>query len=434
MQILLPARVTRATAALAAGSLLALSASAQTVIGDGFARTGLSTSPVFLGSYQTLDDGTRVVFDGQSIDLYTVGNGFLLNLGALPGFVFNSFVEVDPTRTFAVVGESTNGDLFKVQLDGSGMTPLTNLAFNFDGVFESPTSILVSAATCGFGCGNEVYRVDTTTGATSLVASVSGPSGPLALADDGALYYGLVDLVNPTGSGVLRWTATQLAAGVPLSEADAATVFTGLAAINSLAVDPVFGNLVLSESVFNGTSRILEVDPSDGTLVDVVVESDFSLSNVELLQDAGDGHFHRYQPEDGVYLHYASTDFIVFDDINTIRPQQPTTSFAQVGPAATVSIAGGEPNGAALVVFTQNAFYDPSLITTMLGGTDFQFHAAAPLNRLRRSGPLLLPLDANGAADFHYFDAGNLAGTLTFQALVTDASGTIVGGSTAVQN
>jgi len=433
MQSLLSARVMRVTAALAASSLLALSASAQTTVGDGFAQTGLQSTPVFFGSYETLPNGNRVVFDGLSFDLYDSNNGFLLNLGSLPGFVFNSFIEVDPTQTFAIIGESSNGDLFKVQLDGSGFTTLANLNFNFDGVFESPNSILVSAATCGFGCGNDVHRVDTNTGATTLLANVTGPSGPVAMADNGDLYYGLVDLVTPDNDSVVLWTEAQLNGGALLSQADATTVFGGLAGISSMDVDPVFGNLFLAESVFGGTSRILEVDPA-GTLVDVVVESTLWLSNIELMQDSGDGHFHRYQPSDGVYLHHSAGDFSTIDDVATVRAQQPTTSFAQVGPAATVSISGGEPGGAALVLFTQNAFYDPSLITSMLGGTDFQFHAAAPLNRLRRSGPLLLPLDANGAADFHFFDPGNLAGTLAFQALITDSAGRPIGGSTAVQN
>ncbi len=427
------ARVTRASAALAACSLLALYASAQTTVGDGFAQTGLQPSPIFFGSYETLPSGDRVVFDGLSFDLYDANNGFLLNLGTLPGFVFNSFIEVDPTQTFAVIGESSNGDLFKVQLDGSGFTTLANLNFNFDGVFESSNSMIVSAATCGFGCGNDVYRLDTITGATTPLANVSGPSGPVALADNGDLYYGLPDTVAPNNDRVIRWTEAQMNGGVLLSQDDAATVFDGLAGISSLDVDPVFGNLFLAESVFGGTSRILEVDPS-GALVDVVVESTLWLSNVELMQDSGDGHFHRYQPSDGVYLHHSAGDFSSIDDVATVRAQQPTTSFAQVGTVSTVSISGGEPGGAALVLFTQNAFYDPSLITSMLGGTDFQFHAAAPLNRLRRSGPLLLPLDASGAVDFHFFDPGNLAGTLAFQALITDSAGRPIGGSTAVQN
>lgn len=433
MQSLLFARTARAAGALCAVSLLGFSVSAQTVVGDGFAQTGLQSTPVLFGSYETLENGNRVVFDGLSFDLYDSNNGFLLNLGSLPGFVFNSFVEVDPTQTFAVIGESSNGDLFKVQLDGSGVSTLANLNFNYDGVFESPSSMLISAATCGFGCGNDIVRLDTNSGATTLIANVTGPSGPVAMADNGDLYYGLVDLVTANNDSIIRWTEAQMNGGTPLSPADATTVFGGLAGIASMDVDPVFGNLFLAETVFGGTSRILEVDPS-GSLVDVVVESSFWLTNVELIQDSGDGHFHRFQPSDGVYLHYAGTDFSMIDDIATVRAQQPTTSFSQVGPAATVSITGGEPGGAALVVFTQNAFYDPNLITSMLGGTDFQFHAAAPLNRLRRSGPLLLPLDANGDADFHYFDPGSLAGMFAFQALITDSTGRIIGGSSAVQN
>ena len=107
-----------ALAGAALFSFLSLSptGSAQDLIAEGFAQTGSQPNPVAFSQYATLSTGDRVVFDGLAIELYD-GNGQLLaNLGTLPTFVYASFVELDPTESYALVGESSNGDIFKVPL------------------------------------------------------------------------------------------------------------------------------------------------------------------------------------------------------------------------------------------------------------------------------------------------------------------------------
>lgn len=427
------ARLARPLSAASLVLAVALPTSAQTTLADGFQGAGSQPSPVLFSSTATLSTGERVVFDGLTVDLYDASGAFLANLATLPAFVFNSFVEVDPTETFVVIGESSNGDLLRVMLDGSGTTVVANLTNNYDAVFATATELLVSAGTCGFGCGNDLLRVDLGTGTTTPLATLPGASGPVALSANGDLYTVVVDFLNPGTSRLVAYTDAQLDAGTPLVEADAALLLGGLAGGASLAVDPVFGNLFLAESSFGATSRILEIAP-DGTVVDVVVESDLYLGGLELFQGGGKGHFHRYQPSGGVGMRYSRTDFNALDEIATILPAQPQASFSQSGPVAQLTVTGGVPDGAMLVVFTANANHDPTLVTTVLPGTDFQFHAAASPNRLRRTGPFLLPLDATGTGTFTYFDPGPLAGTQTFQALVADPGGVFLGGSTVAQN
>lgn len=426
-------RLMRPTLTLAIAGALALPSLAQTQLADGFQDQGSQPNPVLFSSGASLSTGERVVFDGLTVDIYDAAGVFVTNLATLPAFAFNSFVEIDPTETFAVIGESSNGDLMRVMLDGSGTAVVGNLTNNYDAIFESPTSMLVSAGTCGFGCGNDLVRLDLTSGQTTFLANLVGASGPLALSDSGDLYTVVVDFQNPGTSRLIRYEGAQLTGASVLQESDATLVLGSLAGGSSLAIDPVFGNLFVAESAFGGNSRILEVEP-DGTVADIVVESNLWLQGLELRQGRGRGHFHRYQPEGGVQLLYNRTDFSALDELASVAPAQPQLSFNQVGSTGQVSITGGVPDGAMLVVFTANANYDPNLVTTVLGGTDFQFHAATSPNLLRRSGPFLLPLDGSGSGTFSYFDPGQLAGNFTFQALVASPTGTFVGGSTVTQN
>jgi len=430
MNASIPARGLRVLCAASALTLLVAPGLAQDTIGDGFAETASQPTPVAFASYDTLPSGERVVFDGQNIDLYDAAGVFVMNLATLPGFVFNSFVEADPSSTFAIVGESSNGDVFRVALDGSGYTTLATLVFNYDAVFEDANHVLVSAATCGgFNCGNDIVRLDTTTGATDFLAHVDGPSGPVALADDGSLFYATVDTTIPDNTDIISWTQAQLNSGSSLDESDASVLHAGLRAAASLEICPEYGNVFLAESVFGDTSRILEFDADSGDQVDVVVESLSYLTKIELVEDAGIGHFHAYQPADGVFMHYNNGDIV------TVRPQRPVASISQIGSAVTVTVTGAKPNAAMLVVYTPLNFYEPNSVTTILGGTGFQFHAmTSPLSRLRRSGPFYQPTDATGTGSFSYFDPGNIAGTLAFQALIMDESGTPIGSSDSLLN
>jgi hypothetical protein len=416
---------------LAALVILALPAAAQDTIGDGFAQTARQPIPVAFASYDTLSSGERVVFDGLAIDLYDAAGGFAMNLATMPAFVFNSFVEVDPSDSFALVGESSNGDIFRVALDGSGMVLVANLNFNFDAVFESANTAIISAATCGFGCGNDVARLDVTTGVVTFLASVSGASGPVAMAGDGSIFYATVDPTNPSNTNILYWTSGQLPGGGSgggpiLSESDATVFHAGLEGAASLAIDPVFGNVFLAESVWASTSRILEFDIATGNLADVVVRSSSWLSNIELMQGDTVGHFHGYQPEDGVFMHYSNGDIV------TVRPQHPTATHTQVGPVVTIGIEGAKPNSALLMVFGPQVAYDPDYQSYQLN-FDFQFQSALPITEVHRT-PLLLPTDASGNGSFQYFDPGHLAGNYVFQALMTDETGKFIGGTQAALN
>ncbi|HIG10246.1 MAG: hypothetical protein ABGY71_13390 [bacterium] len=402
---------------------------AQDTIAPGFSQTSSEVLPAAFASYATLATGERVIFDGLSIDLYDGAGVFMLNLASLPSFVFNSFVAIDPGLTFAICGETSNHDIFKVALDGSGYSTLCNLPFNYDAVFENSGSLIVSAAVCGFGCGNDILRVDTTSGQVTSLAQVAGSSGPLALDAGGGLFYATNsgDFPAPPGStSILRWSNAQLQSGSVLVEADAAVFHAGLDGAASMAVDPGFGNLFLAESIFGSASRILEFDKQSGSLADVVVESPSWLAALEFGDKGGNGHMHAYQPATGTFLRYLGANIV------TVEPLRPTTSVNYNGNQVTFSISGAKPNSAVLVLWGPAATHSSPENSYQLG-FDFEFHTGIPLGQIRRT-PWYTPTDANGAAQFTYFDFQNLAGTLVFQGLITDETGAFIGSCEAAFN
>lgn len=416
--------------ALPCALLLSPTAGAQDLIGPGFALGAQQPVPVPGAAYRTLSNGTRVVFDGLTVDLYDAAGTFQTTLGSLPGFVFPSFVAVNPSETLALVGESSHHDLFRVDLSGGGLVPIANLVFSFDAVFLDETSAIVSAATCGFGCGSDLVRVDVLSGVTQVRGLIPGASGPLALGSNGDLYYTTVSgsfPPPPASSDVLRWSAAQVASGDPLTEASAQVAVAGLDGGASLAVDPVFGGILVAESAFGATSRIRLYSP-DGLLVSTVVESQDWLGGVELRAGGGLGHFFPYQPADGIQLSYNS-----FGQISTIHAQQPQASLAQLGTTATLTVTGAPAHGALVLLWTSQGQWSPVLESHLVPALGFLLHSGVAPTAFRRQS-FLIPADANGVATFSYFDLGGLAGTLVFQPLVIDAGGKIVGMSTAAFN
>ena len=278
---------------------------------EGFALDPVAVAPPTLpggpfgatvfGAARTLSNGDVVTFDGQTILRLASDGTPLATLGVLPAIAFTGCFAIDPAETLAVVGESSTGEVYRVPLDGSGMTLLTNLTFNYDAVFEDADTVLISAAT-GVS-GNDLVRVDVNTGATTCVALVPSFSGPLAVDPAGGLYYGL----QTSPAQVIHWTAGQLDGGACLSELDATVVGDGFAGSTSMAVDPTHGDLYMSVNDFStGSNRIVRVE-GDASVSPVLVEGTtpfHSLSGLQFETGVDGAVFFPYQPAFGGALRY----------------------------------------------------------------------------------------------------------------------------------
>lgn len=419
--------------ALAGALLLSLTATsfADELIGDGLKRTGTAPIPVLFSPYATLSDGNRVFFDGSSIDLYDGQGTWLQNLGTFATPVWTSFLILDPTETYALVGEVSNMDIFKVPLDGSGRSLVTTLNFNYDAVFEDANHVIVSQS-IGWGNPNNLVRVDVDTGATELVATLDGPSGPVAIDANGALYYGTVSPIFPAppgSSSILTWTSAQTHGTLPLTEGHAAVFHDELDAAASLAIDPVYGNVFVAESVYGGTSRILELNGSSGRIVDTIAQGFSFLTRIELMRGNDVGHFHAYQPADGVFMHYDNGNEVV-----TVKPRRPSAELiAQpYTNSVTLRVKHGKPFGRMIVSWCPQSVYNTTETSHDLG-FGFLYHTGIPLPQLQRLA-FEIPLDSWGNGRFTYFDSGSLAGTLAFQAMINNSLGRLVGASETVLN
>lgn len=405
-------------------------------LAPGFAYDTVHNVGLF-DAYASRPSGERVVFDGISVFLTAEDGTFLTTLAMLPGFAFSGLIAVDPSDTYALVGESSNGHIYRVPLTGGSMTIVTTLAFNFDATFESASSVLVSAATCGFGCGNQLYRVNTNTGATVQIGSVSGASGPLALAANGDLYYALQPNGFPPPANaftILRWPSALVLSG-GLLESNATVFASGLDGAADLAVEPVNGHVFVADSSF-GTDGFIRDFNTAGTRVATVVETQASLSNLEFFDGTGPGAFQAFQPPTSTTLRYRSTHFttVQFSRVMHAVPQRPMPALAGPGLSGsgdvTVTIHGAAPHGSVGILVCPADLVAPSESTYDFG--TFLFHTGMPLPAIRRIAEV--PTDALGNATWTYFDPGNLHGTRVIQAIVKDARGIRIGSSSAAHD
>lgn len=404
-------------------------------LSPGFSLDARRSIGVF-DAYATLSNGDRVVFDGFGIFRIAEDGTFLANLGTTPSFVFTSFVLPDPTETYALVAESSNGVIYKVDLSGAGVAPLTDLDFNFDALFEDAGHVLISAAPCGFFCGSEIYRVDVSTGAQTLVASVTGPSGPMARASSGDVYYVLQsDTFLPGSWSILRWTASQISAGPVLGVGDAVLFAAALDGGADVAIDHVRSRVFLAESEFGSPSHVVAFDASGARLSEIVT-SDNWLSNLEFAFGPGPGSFEAYQPAIGVTLRYRSTNYSApsYSDVLTVRPRRPVATISGPGLSGpgevTVTVQGAVPNGSLIMLLSPASKYTPIESTYDLG--TFLFHTGMAPGSIHPVADV--PTDTAGRGTWTYQNRGNARGTGVIQAWTKDMAGVRVGSSTTVFN
>jgi hypothetical protein len=385
-----------------------------------------------------LSSGELVVFDGLSVGLYDPSGTLVRELGAFEEFVFPSFVAIDPAEERAVLGESSNGDLFEVAL-GASASPdlLVHLPFAYDAVHQDEEHLLVSAATCGFGCGNEIWRVTLPTRSLELVARVSGASGPLALDAAGNLLYATASAVfppPPKPTRVLRWSAAQLALGLPLSEDDAELVGGGFAGAAGLAVDPEHGHVFLLENNFaSGENRLRHVlGSADESATLVEGRPFFSMANLDFLQGDGRAAFLPYQPPTGGRLAWTTTDFVATVErfeLVTRRPELSLSGPGLSGPGPfEVALDAGPPGGFARILYCPRSLYQPEESVIPFRG--IPLFLGLDLATLS-SVPGLIPCDAGGGFSRTFLNPGGYEGLFALQVLLLDERLRIVGTSSA---
>lgn len=403
-----------------------LSATPQDTPSAGFGLVDEAYPGAFLTA--TLDNGDVVSFDGIVVARYDDSGNHIVDLATMPGFLFGSFLLASADESHAVLGESTNGDLFRIDLSAGGATLLTNLAYNYAADFETLNSVVVSAATCGFGCGNEVFRVDTVSGATTVIANVGGSSGPLSVAANGDVVYGRVsDTFSLGDHSVIRFDAADLTGSPVATELDATVIGTGFDGAGAMVIDPVTGDIYMAENDFSsGINRVRRVKGNQ-SVSPIVVDGSAGLTIGNLEFDVGDGVaiFRAFQPESGGGLRYNTTDFGSLKERKTLLPTRPVLNLSGPGSTGagtmTTTVIGGAPAGFAVLLYGPTSLFNPAESAIYLAALEAPLFTGLDLGTVTIDTNIM-GLNAAGAGQLMFPLDGSLVGLVTSQAIVLDSS------------
>ncbi|TAJ21917.1 MAG: hypothetical protein EPO68_04045 [Planctomycetota bacterium] len=412
-------------AAVVCAWLPARGATAQDVAAPGFSLTPLPYPGQSCTS--TFANGDVLCFDGVAIARFDAGGAPLATYATLPAFVFPSFVRLDAAEQYALVGENSSDQLWRLELPAGALVPLPALHFNFDAVQRDAAVWYLSAATCGFNCGTEIWKLDALAGTTELRARLDGPSGPVALDPAGNLYFASQSGAFPAPPGstsILFLLGSQLAAGPVLAPSNAFAIASGFDGGGDLLYDASTQRLLLAENNYgSGLNRIVFVNggpASSPVLVDGAPGQ--WISNLELAPAAPFGVLAAFQPP-GDRLRYNTTDFALAHARISLEPLRPVLALR--GPGASgagtleLNVDGAPPTGWALFAFGPAGSVGAIEAPLPLPGAISLWSPLA----LGSIGlvPGLVPIDAVGHATRVVAHDGSAIGQLALQALLLDA-------------
>ncbi len=393
--------------------------------------------PVPVSGTRVLSNGDLLRWNGASLDRLAADGSLIQNFATFDPAVFTGAFGVAPDESYAIFGESSFGDMFRLDLDTGNITFLVTLLWNFDLDFSPSGDVFVSAASDGIGT-NRIHRVDPLTGASELKVVLSGPAGPLAFDLFGDLYYITQSGSFPTPLGslsILRWSGFQLDAPVLLTASDAFVVLTGLDGGSGLTLDPNSNQLYFGETNFSPgyLSKIRRVGFSQAASP-VLYEGPPGafLSVGQFLPSTGPAVFAGFQPESGGSLRFSYNDFATVSARRVLTPARPTAAFSGPGTTGagvvTLELNGGQPGGLAWLAYAtpadvlpveQALFFDP-LVPSFAGISPIALQFF----------PALFQVDGNGSVALPFFNDGSLLGVLAAQWLVLDGAGNLRGTST----
>jgi hypothetical protein len=425
-----------------AASMLAGTASAQELAAPGWAIT---PNPMTFGAARAaLDDGSYIEFDGLALSHFDSSGLLIQSLASTTGFKFPSFIEILPGQTKALLGESSVGNIYEVDIVNGGMSLLTNIVFNYDIALDTtPGLAYISGAPGGFGFGTDIIRVDLASGAQTRVVHVDGPSGAVSVNDLGDVYY-VTQFdgwpIPPLSASILRWTDAELDGldpMTPLTEADADLIVPALTGGTGMRYASATDSLIVLDTDFSGgLSTVARYSAATGLWLEDAATSPLTLTGLQIFQGSGTGVLAGFQPA-GAYLRFNVTDFgNSTSSTLLVEPARPTISFTGPAPGvagvATLTITGAMPNAAVRVAVTHDELQLGIECAHDFGIGVPYFLAFNPPDLIRRSQPV--PTDTSGTMVLVYNQPAGFNGQLVFQGLLEDSLGNPLGTSEAALN
>lgn len=369
---------------------------------EGFSET---TSSLPAGTSNVFTTSTGVIyFDGFDLTLAVTGST-PQPLLTFASYTFGSFT-TPIGATKVLFGESSNGGIWSVPLNGQPPLQVANVPFNYDAVMLDDDRALVSAKTGGFAApDNDLMFVDLITGQTQLLAQFPGASGPLTVDNSGNVYYATAPAAFPAPAGtvsILRLTSAvidnAIATNQVLSVANAQVVLAGLDAAGDLAFDDD-GDLFFVDWFSNHIGEINDATGNAASLATTLLDYSGSGLNGSVLQfvktTTEPQVFEPFQPTGGQLLVH-ETDYASISKLRSLQARRPelTNSMANPIQAGTFFLTTnhGPANGIGLLAFTTSVPAGPLSIN--VPGFEQPLHLDAAFS----GNPVLVPLsfDATG--------------------------------------
>lgn len=384
-------------------------------------------------------DGSYLAYDGWTLDHLSSGGLVLRRITTFPVFGFASFVTVSEDGTTAYLGESSFGVIHEVDLDTGATAPLATIPGNYDLALDETSGLAYVCSNifdADFGAGvvnspNEIHRLDLATGATELVASYTGFSGPLTVNEFGDLFAGQLPVTfsfPPDSLRVLLFDDAALDSGTVLGDADATVFIDQLDGLSSMQYDAGKDQLFLAETstgATGGDTIIWRLDTS-GAIQEEVLRAPAFTGGLELVDTGVGTKLGPYQPA-FTALRVTTSDCFGATPTRVrteVRGSRPANAFSGPSPgqsgSATFSLSGGVPGGfASLWLARSSSFSSADLITDMGGFFPIALRASEA-SYIRRFP--LAQLDTSGAASFSYFQDAAIEGFAMGQWIIYDAN------------
>lgn len=384
-------------------------------------------------------DGSYLAYDGWTLDHLSAGGLILDRITTFPVFGFASFVRVSADGSTAYLGESSFGVIYEVDLASGATAPLATIPGNYDLAFDVTPGLAYVASNifdADFGAGvvlspNEINRIDLATGATELVASFTGFSGPLSVNEFGDLFAGqFPDTFSfpPDSIRALLFDNTSLDSGSVQGDVDATVFVDQLDGLSSMEYDAGKGQLFLAETNTgqSGADTIVWRLDASGAIQEEVFRNAGFTSGLELVDTGAGTKLGPYQPAftalrvTGSNCFSATPSRIRYE----VRGSRPLNTFSGPSPGqsgtATFSLAGGVPDGFASLWLARSSNFSSVDLITDLGGF-FPIALRASASSYVRRFPMT-QLDPSGAASFSFFQNAAIEGFAMGQWIVYDAN------------
>ncbi len=407
-------------------ALIAVAAGAGALAGQsvepGFTSSEWNVAPAgFVGGFERLGSGNFALFDGTAVqELSALDGSVVQTLFTPPGFVFGAFLRASPDGGKLYFGESSNHEIWEIDLATLQAQVVLTVTFPFDLAF-APTGEAYVTWSPGFFQGSHVARCDFVNGTLDDVVDSPEASGPLWFDAAGDLWTALPDFSSfppkPDATELIRIAAADLASGIGPGAYDAtqAPVIAQLDGAYALVIDDG-GDVIISDANY-GT--LLSVDPATGAERRLGEAGGFDAFLYLAMADEAHGTFEPWQPADAGTLFAIRSDFWSYNALMAIHPARAridTTPPTPIPPGLfDLAITGATPGGAGLLfvcdgLSSEVALRNRTWPAPLFLDLDFINLQAFPLL-----------LDGNG--EYHEtFDNPGLAGVSLAAQFVTGAS------------